>query len=278
MPTTTTASASVPRCCQEVSRGWDTHTEPMGAHPGCHPTPLLPLGRLVVRCLWSLQLERHLLSSAAQHPQAQWHPLAPLPGAQLLPEGHPHDDTTCQLLVCQHSGWHRHLCQPGTEGGLGERGQLGDTEPSWPLQGSFSPSYIFHSCLSRCGNLCTAERDSSTVTVPEGPTGSDKGLRRSWQGGLCLEPAPAPPQRDLAHGNQPIPPQLLSPSFCGTEGFCPRDGGPRLPGTPCTLSQAPRHRQGLGLFYVFFDLQSPHRPAFPAGLGGLGEEWGSPGV
>lgn len=146
--TTTTASASVPRCCREVSRGWDTHIAPMGANLGCHPAPLLPPGRLVVRRLWSLQPERHLLPSTAQHPQAQRHPLAPLPGAQLLPERHSHDDTTCQLLACQCSGQHRHSCQPGTEGGLWERGQLGDTEPSWPLQGSFSPSYIFHSCLS----------------------------------------------------------------------------------------------------------------------------------
>lgn len=136
------------KCAQMLSGGerreWgDTHAAPMGAHPGCHPATPLPPRRLVVRCLRSLQPERHLLSGPAQHPQAQRHPLAPLPGTQLLPEGHPHADTTRQLLAHRRSGRHRNRCQPGTEGGVQDKGWLQETEPSRPLQGSFSPSYIF---------------------------------------------------------------------------------------------------------------------------------------
>lgn len=53
----------------------------------------------VVRRLWALQPEWHLLPGAAQHPQAERHPLALLPGAQLLAEGHPHADTAHGLLA-----------------------------------------------------------------------------------------------------------------------------------------------------------------------------------
>lgn len=100
-PTTTTVSASAPRCSQEVSgAGGHPHAAPVSASLRCHPPTLLPSHRMVVRCLWPLQPEWHLLPGPEQHPQAQRHPLAPLPGAQLLPEGHPHDDPTHQLLTC----------------------------------------------------------------------------------------------------------------------------------------------------------------------------------
>jgi len=107
----------------------------MGAHPRCHPPTLLPPRRVVVRRLRPLQPQRHLLPGAAQHPQAQRHPLAPLPGPQLLPEGHPHADTTRQLLARR--------CPPGTEGGGRERGWLRETEPSPPPHRRFSPIYYF---------------------------------------------------------------------------------------------------------------------------------------
>lgn len=96
MLTTTTASASVPRCCQEVSSEvWAGVLAP--CPPRCHPPA--PSHRVVVRRLWALQPEWHLLPGAAQHPQAERHPLALLPGAQLLAEGHPHADTAHGLLA-----------------------------------------------------------------------------------------------------------------------------------------------------------------------------------
>lgn len=134
-PTTTTASASAPRCSQEVSEpGGDAHTAPTGAHPGFHPPTLLPPRRLVVRRLRPLQPERHLLPGPAQHPQAQRHPLAPLPRAQLLPEGHPHADTTRQLLARRRPATAPQPV-PAWHGGRGpgggrEKGWLGETEPS----------------------------------------------------------------------------------------------------------------------------------------------------
>lgn len=96
MLTTTTASASVPRCCQEVSS--KVRAGVLAPCPSrCHPPA--PSHRVVVRRLRALQPEWHLLPGTAQHPQAERHPLALLPGAQLLTEGHPHADTARGLLA-----------------------------------------------------------------------------------------------------------------------------------------------------------------------------------
>lgn len=131
------------KCAQMLSggkrRGGDTHAAPTGAHPGCHPAnPLLPR-RLVVRCLRSLQPERHLLSGPAQHPQAQRHPLAPLPGTQLLPEGHPHADTTRQLLAHRRSGRHRLARREGS----GRRDGCGRLSPPGRCREAFPPVIFF---------------------------------------------------------------------------------------------------------------------------------------
>lgn len=156
--TMTTVSTSVPRCSREVSgAGGHPHAAPTGASLRCHLPALLPSHRMVVRCLWPLQPEWHLLPSPEQHPQAQRHPLAPLPGAQLLPEGHPHDDPTQQLLTC-------------IEGGVRDKGWLGPAEMPQLLQGTFAMSYVFYSCLSHFSEVC-----SVTMAMLEEPWAGVKG-------------------------------------------------------------------------------------------------------
>lgn len=156
-PTTTTASASVPRCCQEVSRGGGTPISTRGCPLGMPPSHPVPPRRLVVRRLRPLQPQRHLLPGPAQHPQAQRHPLAPLPGAQLLPEGHPHADTTRQLLGCQRPG--RRWCQPGTGGRVWEKGRLGRLSPPRNV----FPHFCFLLFIPSPGSLRITQRDGDTV-------------------------------------------------------------------------------------------------------------------
>lgn len=122
--------------------GWGPRAAPPAPSPAPRSRPA-PSRRLVVRRLRPLQPERHLLPGPAQHPQAQRHPLAPLPGPQLLAEGHPHADTARGLLA----RWRTPVPAP--------------TEPSRPAAGAAGelfPQLLFLtlSFLSSPGSPCGA--------------------------------------------------------------------------------------------------------------------------
>lgn len=78
--------------------------------PTCFLPSFPPSPRMVVRCLWPLQSQRHLLSCSSPCAQAERHPLALLPGPQLLAACHPHDGAA-----------HRHLRRVWAVGGTPEK-------------------------------------------------------------------------------------------------------------------------------------------------------------
>lgn len=213
--TMTTVSASVPRCSREVSgAGGHPHAAPVSASLKCHLPTLLPSHRMVVRCLWPLQPEWHLLPGPEQRPKAQRHPLAPLPGAQLLAEGHPHDDPTLQLLTG---------LQPlPALREVWDKGWLGAAKMPQLLQGTFAMSYIFLLLFIPFFRSLRCHHGHAGGAAGRGEGRCRSWSCRSWSGTKPDLPKWAPPC-----GNPLISPQLLSLNFCWASGFCPGDKTPR---------------------------------------------------
>lgn len=148
-----------------------------------------------------------------------------------------------------------------------------ETEPSRPLQGSFSPSYIFfYSRLSHLLGACASWRGA----VAPWPCQRDPraAMRSSDAAGVGMGALPCTRASPTAVGfdrwKPPDPTSACLPILLLGLRFLPQGQGSETPPrTPCTLSQAPSHGEGFAFSVCFRALQSPHCPAFPVGLGEL---------